>query len=45
MKKNISKNNNFFWGCDNYPKCKNIMSDKNGLPNNSTNTKRKKLFK
>ena len=45
MKKNISKNNNFFWGCDNYPKCKNIMSDKNGLPNSSTNTKRKKLFK
>lgn len=45
MKKNISKDNKIFWGCDNYPKCKNIMSDKNGLPNNSTNTKRKKLFK
>ena len=45
MKKNISKDNKIFWGCDNYPKCKNIMSDKNGLPNNSTNTKRKKVFK
>ena len=28
MKKNISKDNKIFWGCDNYPKCKNIMSDK-----------------
>lgn len=48
MKKKFSHEGKPFWSCDNYPDCKNMLPDKNGLPGNpinKNNSNRKKRFK
>ena len=49
MKKKFSHEGKPFWSCDNYPDCKNMLPDKNGLPGNPVNknnpNRKKRFFK